>query len=75
MTAHLRKRSLALAGHRTSVALEAEFWCALEAQARACGETLAALVTRIDGARDPSHPLASALRIEALRFMAAVKQP
>ena len=73
MTAYLRKRSLSLAGHRTSVALEGEFWTALDQQAAACGETLAALVTRIDGARDPSHPLASALRIEALRFVAAVK--
>ncbi len=72
MTAHLRKRSLSLAGHRTSVALEPAFWTALETQAAHSGETLAKLLTRVDGARDPSHPLASALRIEALRFAAAV---
>ncbi len=68
MTAHLRKRSLSLAGHRTSVALEPEFWTVLEKRAAENGETLAGLLTRVDGARDPSHPLASALRIEALRF-------
>ena len=68
MTAHLRKRSLSLAGHRTSVALEPEFWAALEGEAAHRGETLAKLLTRVDGARDPSHPLASALRIEALLF-------
>ncbi len=73
MTAYLQKRSLSLARHRTSVALEPEFWTALAEQAAACGETLAALVTRVDGARDPSHPLASSLRIEAFRFATAVK--
>lgn len=74
MTAHLRKRSLSLAGHRTSVALEGEFWTALEAAATQNGETLAVYVTRMDEARDPSHPLASALRIEALRCAGAVKR-
>ena len=74
MTAHLRKRSLSLAGHRTSVALEHEFWGVLEDAAARSGETLVALVTRLDEARDPSHPLASALRIEALRFAGAVKR-
>ncbi len=74
MTAHLRKRSLSLAGHRTSVALEPDFWTALETQAARNGETLAGLLTRVDGARDPSHPLASALRIEALRFSGPVKR-
>jgi hypothetical protein len=32
-TGHLRKRSFQLAGHRTSVALEPEFWAVLEAVA------------------------------------------
>ncbi len=67
MTRHLAKRSLSLAGHRTSVALEREFWEALERIAEAGGDTLAGLVTRLDALRDPTHPLASALRVEALR--------
>ncbi|MGK7867800.1 ribbon-helix-helix domain-containing protein [Falsiroseomonas sp. E2-1-a20] len=64
---HLRKRSFRLAGHRTSVALEPEFWAALEALAAARGLSLAALVAGVDAARpDPDLPLASALRVQAL---------
>ncbi|MBU8546556.1 MULTISPECIES: ribbon-helix-helix domain-containing protein [Roseomonadaceae] len=65
---HLRKRSFRLAGHRTSVALEPEFWTVLEAAAQQQGLSLAALVAAVDAARpDPTLPLASALRVEALR--------
>ncbi len=64
---HLRKRSFQLAGHRTSVALEPEFWAALEAVAARRGQSLAGLVTEIDMARAGSgQPLASALRVFAL---------
>lgn len=68
MTArHLEKRSVSLAGHRTSVALEPPFWSALEAAARRRGLSLAALVAEIDAGRaDPAVPLASALRVFAL---------
>lgn len=61
----LRKRSFSIAGHRTSVALEAEFWSALETRARAANLSLAALVARIDATRG-ERPLASALRVHAL---------
>ncbi|MBU8538799.1 ribbon-helix-helix domain-containing protein [Falsiroseomonas tokyonensis] len=65
---HLRKRSFRLAGHRTSVALEPEFWTALEALAARQALSLAALVAAVDAARpDPALPLASALRVHALR--------
>ena len=64
---HLRKRSFRLAGHRTSVALEPEFWAVLEEVALARGTSLAALVAAVDAARpDPDLPLASALRVRAL---------
>ncbi|WBV44226.1 ribbon-helix-helix domain-containing protein [Pseudoroseomonas cervicalis] len=64
---HLLKRSFTLAGHRTSVALEAPFWSVLEDLAKAEGLTLSALVQRVDAARaEPDLPLASALRVEAL---------
>jgi predicted DNA-binding ribbon-helix-helix protein len=62
----LVKRSFSLAGHRTSVALEAEFWAALTELARGRGITLSALVAATDAARDPERPLASALRVHAL---------
>ncbi|MCS6921226.1 MAG: ribbon-helix-helix domain-containing protein [Elioraea sp.] len=64
---HLEKRSLSLAGHRTSVALEPAFWAVLEDAARRRGLPLAALVAEIDAARSgPALPLASALRQFAL---------
>jgi len=62
----LEKRSFSLSGHRTSVALEPEFWAALEVIAEAEGLAASALVTRIDAARSPEQPLASALRVFAL---------
>ena len=61
----LKKRSFTLSGHRTSVALESEFWDVIESSARAKGKSLAALVAGIDGARG-ERPLASALRLYAL---------
>lgn len=64
---HLRKRSFQLAGHRTSVALEPEFWAVLEAVAVQRGRSLAGLVMEIDTARAAAaQPLASALRVFAL---------
>jgi predicted DNA-binding ribbon-helix-helix protein len=63
----LIKRSFSLAGHRTSVALETEFWAALARVAEQDGMVLSALVARIDGERDSATPLASALRVLALR--------
>ena len=62
----LIKRSFSLAGHRTSVALEAEFWAALMDLARHRAITLSALVAETDAARVPDRPLASALRVHAL---------
>ena len=62
----LVKRSFSLAGHRTSVALEPEFWAALVDIAAANAQTLSALVAANDAARDPDRPLASALRVMAL---------
>jgi len=63
----LEKRSVALSGHRTSVALEPEFWAALSAIAKASGCTLSALIAETDAARPPDRSLASALRVRALR--------
>lgn len=67
MPRHLIKRSFRLAGHATSVALEAEFWAELEALAQQNGQSLAALVASVDEARAARGlPLASALRLAAL---------
>ena len=64
---HLLKRSFRLAGHRTSIALEAAFWRALEEAAERRGQTLAALVEDLDAGRaETARPLASTLRVFAL---------
>jgi len=63
----LVKRSFSLAGHRTSVALEPEFWAVLQRIAARRALALSALVSQTDAARDPVQPLASALRLLALR--------
>ena len=64
--AALKKRSLTLAGHGTSLALEPEFWEVLEAMARLRGLSLAALIGAIDAGRG-ERPLASACRVAALQ--------
>lgn len=65
----MRKRSLAIRGHRTSIRLEAPFWDALEAIAREDGRSLPSLIADIDAQRARSQTsagLASALRVFAL---------
>ena len=61
----LVKRSLSLSGHQTSVALEPEFWLALEQMAAAQGMAVSALLRRLDETRG-ERPLASAARVAAL---------
>ena len=63
----LKKRSITLSGHATSVALEPEFWAALESLARVDGVNLTILIGRIDERRS-GHPLASACRVAALKW-------
>ncbi len=63
MTA-LRKRSVTVAGHRTSVSLEAPFWDALKEIADARGLSLNALIAEVDGTR--ADNLSSALRVFVL---------
>jgi predicted DNA-binding ribbon-helix-helix protein len=64
-TVRLKKRSFSIAGHRTSVALEPEFWAVLENEARERNLALAALVASIDAAREGRN-LASGLRVHVL---------
>ena len=66
----LRKRSLSLSGHATSIALEPEFWAVLETMAAAERLSLASLVGRIDDSR-AGRPLASACRLAALASVQA----
>lgn len=61
----LEKRSLTLEGHRTSLALEPEFWLALAALAAARATTVPRLVVEIDRGRG-ERGLASAVRLAVL---------
>jgi len=62
----LLKRSLSLAGHRTSLSLEPEFWDAVEQAAAEEEHSLAGLIGEIDSARG-DEPLASSVRVWVLR--------
>jgi predicted DNA-binding ribbon-helix-helix protein len=66
------KRSVTIAGHRTSLSLEPEFWDALNQLAAARNLSLAGLVAAIDEARGQTN-LSSALRVEILRAIRAGK--
>ncbi|HEY7609532.1 MAG TPA: ribbon-helix-helix domain-containing protein [Alphaproteobacteria bacterium] len=68
----LKKRSFTIARHRTSIALEPEFWKVLERLAAARGLSLARLVAEIDAAKQGG--LASALRVHALLRIEALMQ-
>jgi predicted DNA-binding ribbon-helix-helix protein len=61
------KRSFTIAGHRTSISLEAEFWEALKSAAVEEGVPVAKLIAGIDGARGSSG-LSSAVRCWILNY-------
>ncbi len=62
-----RKRSINIAGHSTSVSLEAEFWQALQDIAAAKQLSVTGLLVEIDAARGDKG-LSSAARIYALNY-------
>jgi predicted DNA-binding ribbon-helix-helix protein len=62
----MSKRSVTIAGHRTSISLEPPFWDALAEIAVARGMSVAALVAEIDRSRPGDTNLSAALRIFAL---------
>ncbi|CAO3429692.1 ribbon-helix-helix domain-containing protein [Azospirillum doebereinerae] len=60
----MKKRSVLIAGHPTSVSLEEEFWEALKGVAQARGLSVNALIEEIDRARTGN--LSSAIRVHVL---------
>jgi len=60
------KRSVTVAGHRTSVTLESAFWTALKEIADARGKSMGALIAEID-AQQPEN-LSSAIRLFVLWY-------
>jgi len=65
MRSLVEKRSIVVAGHKTSVSLEDAFWKALKEIAVLRGKTLSDLVASIDGARAHGN-LSSAIRLFVL---------
>lgn len=63
----MQKRSLIIANHSTSIALEPEFWLALEQMAKAKNLKLVQLISNIDENRTTKN-LTSALRVAVLNF-------
>lgn len=61
----MRKRSVLIAGHPTSVSLEEEFWEALRRIAAERGCSVNALIEEIDAGR--AGNLSSAIRVHVLR--------
>ena len=62
----MRKHSLDIAGHRTSISLEDAFWGSLRGIALHHGVSLASLVARIDAERADAN-LSSAIRVYVLQ--------
>ena len=63
----MEKRSFSIAGHRTSIALEPEFWQGLEAMAASRALSLAGLIREIDETRTVTN-LSSAVRLAVLAW-------
>jgi predicted DNA-binding ribbon-helix-helix protein len=66
----IRKRSVKLKRHATSVSLEDEYWSELKRMAEAAGLSLAELITGIDVERSGDN-LSSALRLAVLKDLKA----
>ena len=64
------KRSVSIAGHRTSIALEPEFWDALKEIARERDLSVSALIAEVDAARGAAN-LSRALRLHVLAYFRA----
>ena len=65
------KRSIVIAGHKTSVSIEDAFWTALKEIAQARRQSVAELIGAIDGARQTgghAGNLSSAIRVFVLDY-------
>ncbi len=74
MTSPVIKRSIVIAGHKTSVSIEDAFWTALKDIAQARRQSVAELIGAIDGARQSgkhSGNLSSAIRVFVLEHYRA----
>jgi predicted DNA-binding ribbon-helix-helix protein len=63
----LKRRSVVIDGHRTSVSIEPEFWDALTTIAKSQARGVNVLIAEIDRARDGN--LSSAIRVYVLNAL------
>lgn len=63
----MKKRSINILGHQTSISLEEEFWEELRNIAEERGLSLNKMVAEIDRTRGTNKNLSSAIRIYALK--------
>lgn len=66
MTSDLVKHSVTIAGHRTSISLEPEFWSALREIAKRNNRSLGSEIAVIDAERGTRN-LSSAIRVYVLK--------
>jgi predicted DNA-binding ribbon-helix-helix protein len=64
----MSKRSITVAGHRTSVSVDEPFWRALGDIAAAKGMSLSSVIAEIDRDRPPGTNLSSAIRLAVLAW-------
>lgn len=69
----IRKRSVTIAGHPTSISVEDEFWAVLNEIAAARGVSLNHLIAEID--RERTGNLSSAIRVYILRWLRTHETP
>ena len=65
----MKKISVSLSGHQTSITLEPEFIDALRALATRMGRPMAQIINEIDETRIPGTNLSSAIRVWILNQM------
>jgi predicted DNA-binding ribbon-helix-helix protein len=70
----IRKRSVTLQAHATSVSVEDQYWDELKRMAAELGVSLGTLIERVDAARG-AHNLSSALRLAVLADLKAKMAP
>jgi predicted DNA-binding ribbon-helix-helix protein len=66
----MKKRSISLYGHQTSVALEPEFWAVIDKTVEESGQSFASFIRERDDERmegGPTRNLASHLRVWCLK--------
>jgi predicted DNA-binding ribbon-helix-helix protein len=65
----IKKRSINIHGHQTSISLEPEFWDALKSLADNKKLSLNKMIALIDDERSPENNLSSAIRIYILKSL------